>query len=219
MYLLKIKPNLRLGLPLSLISFISLILLIASCSEKETAWRVHKVSKVYKDANRNFYDDNKTLFYSYNYGKDIGEWMVSNSIAGCAKFMNGLENDKDFMNGYYYEHDSNISNSCRAASSNACPSGWSIPSKDQWNKLISWLYKNDKEPAARWWNDYYNRAYANYYSDGWGQYARLIVVDGAWFTAEGDCYVHIRWGDECPKFMPFDSAVGLYAMTVRCIKN
>lgn len=150
--------------------------------------------------------------YTYTYNDfTTATWMVENSKEGTA-ITQGYNNNASRVNGYFYTKDQ---------MAGACPSGWTIPSSVQWNKLMEWVNANKTSKISAWWLKAGSNAFAGYswYSDtdkkqnweGWNNYAH-------WWTSTGGMYASSEGANYLRGPYGYTSSGGYY-LSVRCVKN
>lgn len=93
----------------------------------------------------------KYNYITHRYGEDC--WMVANSMEGTSGFQE-FDGDPYKINGFYY----NRAQATQA--NNACPTGWRLPTKDEFENLSDVMRAEDPslvtDPSAyptisRWW--------------------------------------------------------------------
>lgn len=157
-------------------------------------------------------------------------WMVENSMEGIYSGKGyGLDVDGNTygnipdglyfakVNGYYYTYDQ------AALPNNACPDGWSLPTKSQCSLLVE-AVNNDLNNSGRWWAGPYggaNKAFAG----GYFQYNDAPIGDWMFFYVAGYWWLSSLNGHECycsftnEMYNIFPEVSRLSWITVRCVKN
>lgn len=135
--------------------------------------------------------------YTYNHiDGTAATWMVQNSTEGTAVY--NYENLNILSTGFGYTY---------ANAASACPSGWSLPTRQDYQKLFTWISMNRNALGAQYWINasYGALSYQNttlttetFLINTWYDGGRIIINAGS---------------------ITIDAQTGVYAYTVRCIKN
>ena len=175
-------------------------------------------------------DKGDKVYKTVKIGNQI--WMAENlaykASSGCWAYEDNKNNVSKY--GYLYNYETAI---------NICPSGWHLPSDDEWKELEMNLgMSQDNANETEWrgtistklkaetgWNSSdgtdesgFSAVAGGYrYSNGAYDEAGLF---GCWWTATSDA--NYAW---CRKFYGFDATIGRvkedkgYSLSVRCIKD
>jgi uncharacterized protein (TIGR02145 family) len=69
------------------------------------------------------------VYKTYNFGRNIGVWMIENLREGTPDYISFAKED-ELSKGYLYSHSN---------AKKICPSGWNLPSEDEWNRLRNYM--------------------------------------------------------------------------------
>ncbi len=159
---------------------------------------------------------NSYLYYQYG---DL-YWMVSNSREGDPKYKTyhaeGEDSKAEGENGYYYY---------AGEKEQACPEGWRLPTREEADKLIEYILKDETAEDVRWWNRAEDNAFAGAIRDekatAWGIYGIWRLANGT-NTATGDeNWPHFTMTIDPSKgkcYTDTGSKKGL-GYSVRCVKS
>ena len=171
----------------------------------------------------------KTHYYPTSTSGTMECWMVENSIEGVSSSIGyGLDasgNDigrtypsgaRGQVNGYYYTWEQR---------DNACPTGWAVPTSDQWDKLVDCvrfvgIHWPDKT-SYTWWGGErgaFNSAFAGTANGNGGLFSRWNA-SGQWWSSS--TMYEAYYGNSTnsltgPETMGPD---GDWWLTVRCVKK
>ena len=145
------------------------------------------------------------IYKTYHYESLGLTWMVENLKEGTSSAQRYNSNNSQ-VNGYYYTW---------SQATNACPSGWSLPTQTQWVSLRDWVNSNKSHKAAIWWIYETGSAFAGYRNSN-GHFYRW-GADGYWWGATSGLYGNANKDGEY-LYVNNDMSASSW-LTVRCVKK
>ena len=144
--------------------------------------------------------------YSASAGTII-KWPSSGSAGGFTAYMNGPDtNDSNNTKHSYYDY---------LAAQKVCPKGWKVPSKSEYNNIISFLGGSNSTGVSNITNAPYNFKRNGYYNAGWSG----VNSYGSYWASSTENW---NMGDFLmvePSGLSVPSYNRTYARSVRCISE